>query len=282
VKSKTAIVATTSGIAQLTFARDDKLVDPRGRTTVTIDGTPLAFDEGEPLVLHKAPGASWAKGALLTSTPRKRGHVTGPLRDVLHEPVLFVYAADEEARINERVARSFADRPGVPASYPVISDAQFLERGEPLANDRALFLVGRTNKVLARLEDDAAGARSFPLHVGGGSVTVGKTQLTGSELGAAFIHPNPLRPDRYLVVVAGADAVGMLRALALPELLPDFMVWDATLAPARTQLVLGAGAFRAAGMFKNDWSLPATVADPLAKTRRAASPIEAEVNVDVP
>jgi hypothetical protein len=259
VKSKGAIVATTSGVAALSFARDAHVFSAAGPISVTIDGTSIAFEEGEPLALHRATHGTWEKGPA-PSGVRKHGHVGGTLRDVFHEPITFVYAADEDARINERVARSFADRPGIPTSYPVLSDAEFIERSEPLANERALFLIGRTNRVLTALE---AQTGAFPIHVEAGAVQVGKERIVGKELGAAFIHPNPARPDRYVVVMAGADALGMLRATSLPELLPDFMVWDEGLAPANGQLVLGSAAFRAAGLFRNDWSLPASVRDPL-------------------
>jgi hypothetical protein len=57
----------------------------------------------------------------------------------------------------------------------------------------------------------------------------------------------------------------MLRAESLPEFLPDFGVWDAALAPARGQVLLGSATLRAGGMFKSDWTLPASIADPLAR-----------------
>jgi hypothetical protein len=243
----------------LSFARDAQLFDAAGPITVTVDGTSLTFDDGEPLALHRTQQRTWEKGPAADGV-RKHGHVGGTLRDVFHEPVTFVYAADDEAQINERVARAFAERPGIPTSYPVLSDAEFAERGESLANDRALFLVGRTNRVLAALE---AQTGSLPIHVEPGAVRIGKERIVGKELGAAFIHPNPARPDRYVVVVAGADALGTLRATSLPELLPDFMVWDERLAAANGQLVLGSATLRAAGLFRNDWSLPASIRDPL-------------------
>jgi hypothetical protein len=194
--------------------------------------------------------------------------VTGPLRDVFAEPLLFVYgAADEgEARANEQVARAFAKiRPGVSVAYPVISDIEFFASKEPLANERALFLVGRTNRVLAALEESSA----FPIRVEAGAVTVGRERMSGKELGAAFVRPNPARPDRYVVVVAGADVPGTLRAMSLPDLLPDFVVWDEGVAPSRGQVLLGAGSLRAGGFFTKDWALPAAVTDPMARSPRA-------------
>jgi hypothetical protein len=266
-KGKHAISATTKGIAALSFARDPQLFDAGGPFSVTVDGTTLSFDEGEPLALHRPAHGAWEKGPVPAVGLRKHGHVGGTLRDVFHEPVTFVYADDDEARINERVARAFAERPGIPTSYPVLSDEEFIERREPLANERALFLVGRNSRVLAALE---AQTGPLPIHVDAGAVRIGKERIVGKELGAAFIHPNPARPDRYVVVVAGADALGMLRATSLPELLPDFMVWDEGLSPANGQLLLGSATFRAAGLFQNDWTLPAQIKDPLA--RRSDAP----------
>ena len=248
VTARRRIVATTTGVRALTFTRDPRLLDP-GTVTVVIDGTEVAFDAGELLALRRE-GKTWQKASASTNERRKAGHVTGPFHDVFHDPLVFVYAADDEARANERVARHFAERPGITTGYTVISDLEFQARGEALANDRGLFLVGRNNRVLAGL------GASLPIHVDGGAVTLGSQRFTGRELGAAFVVPNPLRPDRYLAVVAGADVAGMLRAMALPELLPDFIVWDETIAPARGQLLLGGVPTRAAGLFGNDWSLP--------------------------
>ncbi len=274
-----SITATTSGISQLTFARDPQVVGD-GAVAVTVDGQRLAFDEGEPLVLGREPpagsargGGTWHKGARTHAGVFKHGSVTGPIRDVFSEPTLFVYGASraDEARANEQVARSFAKiRPGVQVAYPVMSDAEFFAKNEPVANERALFLVGRDNRVLAELERSSA----FPIHVEAGAVTVGQQRFTGKELGAAFVRPNPARPDRYVVVMAGADVPGTLRATSLPDLLPDFVVWDEKVAPSRGQILLGGGSLRAGGLFTKEWALPAQLADPLAKTSHA--PVKSE------
>lgn len=280
VRDKTHVTLTTSGAAALTLARDEQLLDPRAPIEVAIDGQRVAFDEGEALVLDRE-GARWQKGAPTSTALRKRGRIEGPLRDVFHEPIVFVYAAEgDEARANEHVARALAKvRPGVKVSYPIVSDVEFLAKNEPLANDKALFLVGRTNKVLAALE---AASAPFPIRIEAGAVTVGAERITGRELGAAFIRPNPLRPDRYVAVLAGADVPGTLRALSLPDLLPDFIVWDEAIAPSRGQILLGAGSARAAGFFGMDWSLPSVVADPLARTARPGAKSEYDATPYLP
>ncbi len=162
--------------------------------------------------------------------------------------------------------------------YPLISDAEFLARGEPLANDRALFLVGnaKSNQVLRALEGD------LPIKVEGDAVILANKKYTGDEVGAAFIRPNPKRTDRYLVVVEGTSAIGTWRSLSLPDLLPDFVVWDKAVAPARGQMLLSAGAVLAGGFFKTDWSLPENFDDPLANTVRPAAKSEYDATPYLP
>ena len=211
----------------------------------------------------------------------KHGELTGPIRDAYHAPLLFVYGVDDptQARANEEVAHAWAaGGAGIAVHYPVMSDAEFFAQAESLANERALFLVGnaKSNRVLRALEP------ALPVRVDGSAVLMGADRIEGAEVGAAFVVPNPRRPDRYLVVVEGADAAGTWRSLSLPSLLPDFVVYAARVAPARGQMLLGAGSVRAAGFFKNDWSLPDVLADPLATAKRAGPKTEYDATPYLP
>ena len=111
---------------------------------------------------------------------------------------------------------------------------------------------------------------------------MGQKRFTGDELGAAFIRPNPRRTDRYVVVVEGTSAIGTWRSLSLPDLLPDFVIWDKTVAPARGQMLLSAGALLAGGFFKNDWSVPDKTEDPLAQTVRPQAKSEYDATPYLP
>ena len=280
VPSRGTIVVATKGIAALHFDRDPQLTDERGPLAVSIDGTTVHFAADEPAVLHLDEGR-WKAGAAVHAGLYKHGELTGPIRDAYHAPLLFVYGADDptQARANEEVAHAWAaDGAGIAVHYPVMSDAEFFAQAESLANERALFLVGnaKSNRVLRALEP------ALPVRVDGSAVLMGADRIEGAEVGAAFVVPNPRRPDRYLVVVEGADAAGTWRSLSLPSLLPDFVVYDARVAPARGQMLLGAGSVRAAGFFKNDWSLPDVRADPLATAKRAGPKTEYDATPYLP
>jgi hypothetical protein len=196
-------------------------------------------------------------------------------------PLLFVYGTDdpEQTRANEEVARSWAMiRWGVHVKYPVMSDAEFFAKNEALANEKALFLVGnaKSNRVVRALESD------FPIKIENDAVAIGGQKITGKQLGAAFIRPNPKRTDRYVVVVEGTDAIGTWRSLSLPDILPDFIVYDEQVAPARGQMIVSSGLVRAGGFFQSDWSLPASIDDPLAKTIRPPAANEKDATPYLP
>lgn len=254
VRTRRLVEVRTKNVSRLRLDRDRVLLDAEAPIDIDIDGQRLRFSPEDPLALHH-DGTRFQKGASSPPDGHKHGAITGPLRDVFHQPIVFVYGASDarHARVNEEVARAWARvRPGVTVRYPIMSDVDFLARGEAVGNDRSLFLVGdgRSNLVTRALEP------KLPARIEGDALVFGGTRFTGASVGAAFIRPNPARPDRYVVVVEGVEPRGTFRALALPDLLPDFVVFDDDVANARGQMVLGSAKVRAAGFFGNDWSLP--------------------------
>jgi predicted esterase len=257
------VYASTRGVLALGLDRDSERIDDASPVTLGIDGDRLTFQAEEPIELHRENG-KWRAGAPHHEGPFKHGAMTGPIRDVFHEPILFVWGASDpgQSRANEEVARAWARvRWGVRVDYPIVSDVQFAARGEAIANDRALFLVGnaRSNLLVRELEP------ALPIRIDGDDVVMGDRRISPksgggnrSQLGAAFIRPNPRRPDRYVVVVEGVGPLGTWRSLSLPDMLPDFAVYDEGVAPAHGQPLLGAGVLRAAGSFGGDWSLPSS------------------------
>ena len=155
-----------------------------------------------------------------------------------------------------RCAEAFAAvRYGEDIHYPVLADRDVDREVE---RTHSLFLVGTRadNRLLRSL--DAA----LPVHVRHGALLLGKHRYAGPDVGAIFVHANPRHPDRYVVAVEAVDAGGIWQALSLPRLLPDFIVYDAGLAAASGQQVLGSARVLAGGFFQRDWSLPAHVGDP--------------------
>jgi hypothetical protein len=281
IDKENGIRVSTRGVADLALDRDAERIDDAAPVTVSIDQSKLVFQAGEPIEAHRERGAAsgadgdasgragaWKAGPAAHEGVYKHGDVTGPMRDVLNGSVLFVWGASDpaQARANEEAARGWARvRWGVHVDFPVMSDTEFYARGEPLANERALFLVGnaKSNRVVRELEP------GLPIRIEGDDVVLGSKHLASkvgapgsasqSQLGVAFIRPNPRRADRYVVVVEGVGPLGTWRSLSLPDMLPDFVVFDEDVTPSRGGLLLGGGEVRTGGFFRYDWSLPAAL-----------------------
>jgi len=104
-------------------------------------------------------------------------------------------------------------------------------------------------------------AGKLPIETVPVGIRAGGKTYSGENVGGIFIHPNPKHPDRYVVVITAPSVGGILRALSLPQLLPDFIVYDINLRDAASQQVLGSARVRAAGFFERDWSWPNGVVD---------------------
>jgi poly(3-hydroxybutyrate) depolymerase len=221
---------------------------------VRIDGDVLSFGEGAPLSMHRDPASGhWVSGRAAPPTSAKHAGLSGPLRDVFYEPLVFAYGTldPDQAQVNEEVARYFARvRWGVDVRYPVVADTDV---DDATAASHSLFLIGNaeTNRIVRDLD-----AR-LPFHVTDGAIEAGGRTYRGDELGVAFIYPNPDHPDRYVVVVEGTTSMGTFRSTFLPDLLPDWMVYDRHLAPSRSPIILGPGRPVAAGLFDRSWKLVA-------------------------
>ena len=150
---------------------------------------------------------------------------------------------------------------GVRVDYPVMSDVEFYARGESLANDRALFLVGEREVESRRARARAATSRSASTATTSSWVKSTwrrrTAQASGSQLGAAFIRPNPRRPDRYVVVVEGVGpARHVAVALAARHAARLRRVRRGPGAGERAARCSAPGKLRAAGFFDNGWSPP--------------------------
>ncbi|MGZ6082652.1 MAG: carboxylesterase family protein [Polyangiales bacterium] len=253
VEGKNKLVVTTKGVDAMHLDRD--LVE--GEVTVAIDGDKLVFSDE--IALHREQG-HWVSGAAKSSEPRKSGKITGPIRDVWNDPLVVVYGASDpqQTQANLEVANALATiRWGVDVHYPILRD---LDVDPDAIPSKATILVGnaRSNRIVRALES------SLPVKIAGDNIVFGGKTFSGHQLGAAFVVPHPKNALQYLLVIEGVDALGTFRALSLPELLPDFVVWDEKLAPARGSSLLGFGSVLAAGYFDVNWKAPPNFDDPLA------------------
>lgn len=242
----------TSGVRGITLTPPAALL-PRGASSVrfVLDGDTVEAPAGAVSLLRSA--GHWRRADSAAQEP-----ALGPLRDVFDGPVAVVFGTQDPATrvLEERVARAWArGKTGVRARFPVLADTAV---DAAFARAHTLVLVGTpsSNAVLARLH-----AR-LPLRVEGDALVGGTHRWRGAGVGAAFVTANPEAPERPLVVLTGTDAVGVWRSRHLPDLVPDFLVYDGGVAPARGRVLLGPNArVLGGGFFGPDGSVPARTED---------------------
>jgi poly(3-hydroxybutyrate) depolymerase len=232
--------ATTTGVAAFTLTPPRAAYGATARAlTLTVDGTRIELPLGVATTLVRRDGR-WSAGE------RPTVRAGGPIREVFDTPVVVVYGAGDpvEARVNERVARQWAERWGVRARYAIVRDDSYTEA---MGEGRTLVLVGRTNRLLARR------AAALPVRVDERAVTLGDRRFEGPDVGAVFTAPDPELPSRTLLVVAGTTPVATLHSRSLPDLIPEYVVYDPRVAPARGRVTLGSEAsVLAAGFFDSE------------------------------
>jgi len=254
--SPAALTVTTENVRR--FRLTGPALAGAGRIAVVIDGEMLDVAAASTLDFWR--GERWRAGVPAATPRAKRAGVEGPIRDVFLGPVAFVYGSlsPSTLRINREVAERFGRyHQGVTLDYAVLADRAVTP---DLARTHSLVLVGTPadNSVLQKLKGQ------LPIETTAGAIRAGGKTYSGEDVGAIFIHPNPRAPDRYVVVITAPSVGGMLRSLSLPQLLPDFLVYDINLRDAAAQQVLGSARVRAAGYFERDWSWPNNVLDEVA------------------
>jgi predicted esterase len=238
-------------------------LDPTRAVHVTIDEQPLEVHLDTTRCFEKLDG-SWASFTGSNHARRKQPYVEGPWSDLLAEPLIVVYGTNnpKTVELNRFVAtRLFEPQPGVNLHIPVVSDRQY---SSLLQSYRRAVYVGRPDDHLQFHEI----ADRLPIRVLSQGIAIGSSFFGEPDVGTAFVYPDLERWDRLLGFVTGNGPEGLLRVLSLPQLVPDFVVFDHGLDAATGEPILGPSAFvRAAGFFRSDWSLPSNIGDSLSPPR---------------
>ena len=171
---------------------------------VTIDDVELpAIDDpsADRLTFARAEDGRWRIAP--DEPPRgKRPGLEGPIEDAFMSRFLVVYGTTGSDEWTRQVVRDEAERfvsdwkrlYTVPCR--IKSDTEVTEQD---VADSNLILYGSPdmNAVAARVQG------ALPIRIETDAVTIGGKRYEGKDVGVKFCHPNPLNPDRYVVVCAG-------------------------------------------------------------------------------
>ncbi len=209
-----------------------------------------------PLVLRKE-GETFRFAAPHTKGLRKRKGLEGPICDAFRDPFLIVVGTTSKDALERRLVRGAAERWSRQwkrrfQCWPPIKDDSAVTDADIAARSLVLFGGPHANSLTARVMP------RLPARIEGNKVLVGKREYSGADLGLKLCYPNPLNPQRLLVLQASTTWRGMWqighRFGNWFDWMPldnrdwfDFCVFDDRSAGFET--------FLDVGFFDEDWSL---------------------------
>jgi poly(3-hydroxybutyrate) depolymerase len=260
IAGDSAVEIETSNVAAFTLDMGSGgcPLDLARKPVVAIDGQKIAapgpFSDRSWTVHFRKTGAHWslADGTLQAGLHKRHG-LQGPIDDAFLDSFLFVsptgspvapavgkWTASEEARAIKEWRREFRGEAQVRRDVDV-SDAEIA------ASNLILWGDPSSNRILARI------AGRLPIEWSAAGIAVGKDRYSADTHAPILIYPNPLNPNRYVVLNSGftfREADYLSNARQTPKL-PDYAVVDLTTPPDGRF----PGKIVQAGFFNEEWQL---------------------------
>jgi hypothetical protein len=272
----TGFTLKTQNVAALTlsFGSGECPVEKGKQPIVQIDGSsitvPAVAADGSWTAHFVKTDKRWATSPEASDAGLHKVHgLQGPIDDAFLSRFVFVrptgspmnektgaWEAEEFQHATTEWRRQFRGEP------PIKDDAQITD--EDIASSNLVcFGDPSSNKILARVAD------KLPIKWTSELITVGKDSFPADHHAPVLIYPNPLNPQRYLVINSGftfRENDYISNARQTPKL-PDYAVVDVSVPPSTSS----PGGIATAGFFDEQWQvqpdggrdvLSATATDP--------------------
>jgi hypothetical protein len=244
---------TTANVASLLLTSTEGQTFPTS-LRISIDGQSLSGGGGGKAILLSQHDGRWLVGPSPSAPPlRKKPGLQGPIDDAFTAPFLFVLpdqpCASEEVEswvqheISYQTARwkwlmrgDLRTRKASEVSADDIRRFHLILWGDPKAN-------ALTAKVIPQL----------PIQWDSEGVTAGTRSFRGPRMIPSLIYPNPLNPERYVVLNSGLtfrESHSSTNSLQNPKL-PDWAIINIQTPPDDEK----PGHAEAAGFFSESWQL---------------------------
>jgi pimeloyl-ACP methyl ester carboxylesterase len=252
------VQAKTSGVSAFTlnFGPAGVPFDLDAKPVVIINGQRVIASgpntDGSWTASFHRNGEKWTTGPLPTALRKKHG-LQGPVDDAFMDSFIFVkptgtpaapgiakWVEAEQAHALKEWRRHFR-------GTPQVRDDSAITDAEIAASNLVLWGDAGSNKLLARIAD------KLPVKWEGGSLVVGKEKYSTDTHAPILIYPNPLNPNRYVVLNSGFtfreyDYLNNARQISK---IPDWAVVDTTVPPNERF----PGKIVNAGFFGEQWEL---------------------------
>ncbi len=158
--------------------------------------------------------------------PAKRKGLCGPAEDVFNTPFIVVQGTSGSQEQNAELARQVGvwteEWDGFGDGKPRVRTDEELTDEDLEQFNLVLFGTPETNSVIARM------AERLPITIGDHSYALQGKTYQGDNLGLVLCYPNPLAPDRYVLIYAGNLYGRKCSVNHKHDMLPDFLIFDST------------------------------------------------------
>jgi hypothetical protein len=209
-------------------------------------------DRSWTVALHRE-GRQWKTGPLPAAGLRKRHGLQGPIDDAFLEPFLFVRPTGKSAHsevetwVQHELDRAIVRWRRQFRGSPRVADDRDVTEADIASKNLILWGDASSNSVIARI------AEKLPIREEGGQITAGARRYDAAHHVPILIYPNPLNPNRYVVINSGftfREHADMSNALQIP-MLPDWAIVDIRTPPGDDW----PGKMAAADFFDEEWKL---------------------------
>jgi pimeloyl-ACP methyl ester carboxylesterase len=243
---------TTSNVRAFRLRLAGDLV-PEGPISIVVDGDLIRLDHTEVgLITFSKRAGEFRLGAAHGQRTFKTAERHGPIKQAYFSPFVLVYGTrgdigTTDLLLHQARLEAFQWWRRANGLVEILPDTAVTRR---TIETRNLILFGGpdVNLITSRVD------RFLPIRLIDGGLYLDDKLIMGDDLAAKFVYPNPLNPEKLVVVHEGTGTEGQalstwFRTLYAGAGLPDFVVFD-----GRVKGV-GWGGMVAAGFFDSEWQV---------------------------
>ncbi len=228
-------------------------VDSNARDPQVLPAPSLTRSDRSWAVSVHREGKQWRLGPLPSTGLRKKHGLQGPIDDAFLEPFVFVRPTGKsshqeiETWVQHELDRAIVRWRRQFRGSPRVVDDRDVTEADIASKNLILWGDASSNSVIARIAD------KLPIREEGGQITAGARHFDAAHHVPILIYPNPLNPDRYVVVNSGftfREHADMSNALQIP-MLPDWAIVDIRTPPGDDW----PGKMADADFFDEEWRL---------------------------
>jgi len=263
-KQKDIVEVTANGLVQFTLFLTPELVKVP-EVSVVVNGESVYAGPTEKITVSASMDESgsiigWSTEDTLPRGLRKTAQIEGPIGHAYRSKFLLVRGTTSKDDIprNRAEAESFAADWNLRnhANISPVEDTSITDDDIATSN-LILFGTADSNSIIVAIND------SLPIRIWRNRIVAGANEYVGGNYGLYMIFPNPLNPERYVVISHG-DIPGWVATDVrwLGILWPDYVVFDMNVVPRQAgedpyggQTAYHPDAWVEAGFFDQYWRL---------------------------